>query len=182
MFELLVLILVFMILAGVLAIEADDLVSAVVSMGAVGFGLSACFLLLRAPDVALVQIVVEVVILILLLRGTIGMGIETVKGHRDRAGMAGGVILVVLFLALALYVAVELPKLGEPGFVRFLDSPSWTYLKESLSLTGATNAVNAVLLDFRGYDTLGEVIVLFTAVLGSIALLRRKHRQEKKDE
>jgi len=49
-------------------------------------------------------------------------------------------------------------------------------LKESLSLTGATNAVNAVLLDFRGYDTLGEVIVLFTAVLGSIALLRRKHR------
>jgi len=167
MFELLVLILVFMILAGVLAIEADDLVSAVVSMGAVGFGLSACFLLLRAPDVALVQIVVEVVILILLLRGTIGMGIET---------------LVVLFLALALYVAVELPKFGEPGFVRFLDSPSWTYLKESLSLTGATNAVNAVLLDFRGYDTLGEVIVLFTAVLGSIALLRRKHRQEKKDE
>jgi len=180
MVELLTLILIFMIIAGILAIETDDLVSAVVSMGAVGFGLSVCFMLLRAPDVALVQIVVEVIILILLLRGTIGMGVKTVSGHRDRAGMTAGVVLVVIFLVLAIYVAGELPRFGEPGFVKFADSPSWTYLKSALSKTGASNAVNAVLLDFRGYDTLGEVIVLFTAVLGSIALLRRKHRQEKK--
>jgi len=181
MFELLALIIIFMILAGILTIEIEDLVSAVVSMGAVGFGLSVCFILLRAPDVALTNIVVEVVILILLLRGTIRLGEKTVSGHRDLAGLVSGIILLILFLIFGIYAGVEFPKFGEPGFLRFEDSASWYYLREALARTGAVNAVSAVLLDFRAYDTLGEVMVLFTGILGSIALLRRRLRRDKEE-
>lgn len=44
---------------------------------------------------------------------------------------------------------------------------------DTISKTGAINAVTAVVFDFRGYDTLGESFVLFTAVCGSAAILRK---------
>jgi multisubunit Na+/H+ antiporter MnhB subunit len=46
------------------------------------------------------------------------------------------------------------------------------YLTEGLKKTGATNMVSAIILDFRGYDTLGEATVLFTSVIGVLAVLR----------
>ena len=59
---------------------------------------------------------------------------------------------------------------------RVAEAPSNTYLRESLTATGAPNVVTAVLLDFRAYDTLGEATVLFCAVLGALTILRRKAR------
>jgi multisubunit Na+/H+ antiporter MnhB subunit len=49
---------------------------------------------------------------------------------------------------------------------------------EMLLPTGASNRVTAVVLDFRGYDTLGEATVLFTAVAGVLAVLRKVGRKE----
>ena len=53
------------------------------------------------------------------------------------------------------------------------------YCLDNLSLTGAINVVCAILLDFRAYDTLGEATVLFVALLGALAILRKKPRKEK---
>jgi multisubunit Na+/H+ antiporter MnhB subunit len=50
---------------------------------------------------------------------------------------------------------------------------SSNYLDTAVRSTGATNVVAAILLDFRGYDTLGEATVLFTAVAGVLAVARR---------
>jgi len=53
------------------------------------------------------------------------------------------------------------------------------YLKEGVNETGVPNIVTAVLASYRGYDTLGETTVVFTAGAGVVALLRRRrHRQE----
>ena len=51
-------------------------------------------------------------------------------------------------------------------------------LEEGVNKTGAVNIVSAVILDFRAYDTLGEVAVLFTSIIGIMAILRRKGRKE----
>jgi multisubunit Na+/H+ antiporter MnhB subunit len=60
---------------------------------------------------------------------------------------------------------------------RFADTPSAHYLGHGLRDTGAANIVTAVLLDFRAYDTLGEASVLFCAVMGALAILRRSARK-----
>ena len=65
MIELYIL-LVFMIIGAIIAIEVKDLLSSVVAVGAVGLGLSIVFLVLKAPDVAITQLVVEILCLIIL--------------------------------------------------------------------------------------------------------------------
>ena len=55
-----------------------------------------------------------------------------------------------------------------------LTSTIATYYVEHLSLTGALNAVVAILLDFRAYDTLGEILVIFVTISGITMLIRRK--------
>jgi len=50
------------------------------------------------------------------------------------------------------------------------------YLKSGLAKTGAGNLVAAIILDFRGYDTLGEATILFTAVMGVLAVIRKVGR------
>ena len=70
MIELYVLLL-FMIIGSVVALEVEDLPSSVIVLGTVGLGLCVAFLILKAPDVALTQLVVEILILILLIRATL---------------------------------------------------------------------------------------------------------------
>jgi multisubunit Na+/H+ antiporter MnhB subunit len=54
------------------------------------------------------------------------------------------------------------------------------YIAYGLDRTGAANVVAAIILDFRGYDTLGEATVLFTAVVGVLTVVRRAGRKEVK--
>jgi multicomponent Na+:H+ antiporter subunit B len=56
------------------------------------------------------------------------------------------------------------------------------YLLDSLKETGVPNVVTSVLASYRGYDTLGETTVVFTAGAGVIALLRRRRRRAAKEE
>jgi multicomponent K+:H+ antiporter subunit A len=51
------------------------------------------------------------------------------------------------------------------------DSISWYFLEQSVPKGGGTNAVNVILVDFRGYDTFGEITVLGIAGIGVLALL-----------
>ena len=63
--------LIYMIIGAIIAVEAKDLLSSVVTVGAVGLGLSILFLILKAPDVAITQLVVEILCLIILIRATL---------------------------------------------------------------------------------------------------------------
>ena len=178
MIHLLVLLLVFMIIAAVIAIWTKDLLSAVIAVGAVGFGSSVAFLLLRAPDIAITQIAVEVLTLVILIRATVGRGVRTVSGSRDLFGLAVAGALVLVLLMFTVTVVAGLPEFGNPAIARVADAPARQYLQAGLSRTGAGNIVTSVLLDFRAYDTLGEATVLFTAIIGAMALLRKKSKKE----
>jgi len=182
MVYLLELLLVFMIIAAVVAIWTRDLLSSVIAVGAVGFALSIAFLLLRAPDVAITQIVVEALTLVMLIRATVGRDVRTVSGSRRLYGAAVSVALVVMLLLFAVTALQDLPPFGEATVDRVSDAPAAAYLERGLDETGSANMVTSVLLDFRAYDTLGEATVLFAAIVGALALLRVKTRTAPKPE
>ena len=165
--------LLFIIIAAIIAVETKDLLSSVICIGAIGFGASIMFLFLRAPDIAITQIVVEVLGLIILIRATITRDLTFITGDREFFGMVVSiVILFVIFLA-GIKVFETLPDFGIPIFAEAPEAASQTYISQGLAKTGAANLVTSVILDFRAYDTLGEATVLFTAIIGATVILRK---------
>ena len=175
----------FMLIAALIAVEAKDLLSSVIALGAAGFGLSVIDLLVGAPDLAITQVVVEVIALVLLIRLVLTRSDTSQPTARDglRTGvvlLAAGVMLVVVFFAVGGFGAVNgtIPAFGEPAMTKS-GAIGAEYLATSAEQTGAANTVAAVLLDFRAYDTLGEATVVFVSILGAYAVLRRIGRRAK---
>ncbi len=111
---ILLIILVFLIVAALIAVETKNLLSSVISLGAVGFGLSIAFLFLRAPDLALVQIAVEVILLIFLIRATIGRDVIPTKGHIHWAGLLAVCLLAATVSVFGFFAFRSLPEFGTP--------------------------------------------------------------------
>ncbi len=165
------LLLILMILGAIIALEARDLLSAIISLGIVGFGLVLAFLILQAPDLAIVQIVIETLSLIILIAAILKTSKEDtteVFGWKKACLWTGGLIFSVIFMVHINQVFKLLPEFGFP-----IMRMAGHYLELGLEKTGAANLVASVILDFRGYDTLGEATVLFTAVMGVIVVLRK---------
>jgi multicomponent Na+:H+ antiporter subunit B len=169
--------LFFIIIAALIAIETKNLLSAVICIGAVGFGGSLLFLFMRAPDIAMTQIVVEILGLIILIRVTIDRDHTFISGDREFFGMIVSVVVVFVILLAGIRVFETLPDFGTPIFAQVSDSASQNYLADGLEKTGAANIVSAVILDFRAYDTLGEATVLFTSIIGATVILRKKSKK-----
>jgi len=162
-----------MILAAITAIEVEDLLSSVVAVGSVGFALCLAFLVLKAPDLAITQLVVEILCLIILIRATINKDLPLVIEGRWVFNTVSTLLFIAVFLFFSLAALKALPVFGEPTM-----SIVKKYLAEGTSKTGAVNLVTAIILDFRAYDTLGEATVLFTSVIGIMAVLRRPGRKK----
>lgn len=167
---------IFMIIGSIIAIENRNLLSAVISAGVVGFCLSIAFLMLGAPDIAITQVVVEILILVILIRATITIDNTSIGKPVDMLPIVSSLIFFGLFLIFAFFAVREIPQFGEP-----LMRVSQRYLEAGPDETGAMNIVTSVLLDYRGYDTLGEVTVLFTSVVGAFVILRRRGRKHKRE-
>ena len=169
--------LIFTIISAVVAVETKSLISSVISLGAVGVGVSIAFLFLQAPDLAIVQIAVEVLLLIFLIRATIGREFISVKGDIPWQNFLIALILSIMLFMFGVFALQHLPNFGNPMIAQVQDVPSNMYLERGLQNTGAANIVTSVILDYRGYDTLGEITVLFTAILGVLTILRGKSTQ-----
>lgn len=175
--------LLFIIIAALIAVETKKLLSAVICVGAVGFGVSLMFLFLRAPDIAITQIVVEVLGLIILIRATTSRDLTFISGDKEFfAAIVSVVIVAAIFLAGTKVVFDSLPDFGTAVFAETPDSASQTYIKEGLEKTGAANLVSSVILDYRAYDTLGEATVLFTSIIGATVILRKKSRKSLEEQ
>jgi multisubunit Na+/H+ antiporter MnhB subunit len=170
----------FMIIGAIIAIEVKDLLSSVIAVGVTGLGVSLTFLVLKAPDLAITQLVVEVLCLIILIRATIRRDLPFATTGRWFFNTAITVAFIIVFLAFSHTAFKFLPKFGYPTM-----KIANTYLEQGLIKTGATNLISAIILDFRAYDTLGEATILFTAVIGVLAVMRKVGRKkvgEKEDE
>ncbi|PZO10556.1 MAG: monovalent cation/H+ antiporter subunit A [Lysobacteraceae bacterium] len=137
---------------------------ALVVMGAVGLAVSLGFVLLSAPDLALTQLLVEMVTIALILLALNYLPDESppepsARRWRDAVialGAGGGVAALV-------YAVITRPR----------DTVASEMLALSLPEGGGGNVVNVILVDFRGFDTLGEIVVFGIAGLVVHAMLRR---------
>jgi multicomponent K+:H+ antiporter subunit A len=137
---------------------------AVILVGVVGLVVSLAFVRFSAPDLALTQLLVEIVTVILLLLAMYflpaGSPADSTPLRRARdalVAMAGGAAAGTLAWAM---------------LTRPLESIAWYYLENAKPAGGGYNAVNVILVDFRGFDTLGEITVLGVAAVAILALLR----------
>lgn len=87
-------------------------------------------------------------------------------------------ILMSVLLGIVLVISVFYMPAGDPQYT--FTSATETYLSEGVAQTGATNIVAAIITDYRAFDTLGETLVLFTAILAVITVL--KPAKESADE
>jgi multicomponent Na+:H+ antiporter subunit A len=138
--------------------------SAVLLLGAVGYGVAALFVVQGAPDLALTQFLVEtlsLVIFVLVLRHLPDRftGRQASLPRALRGLLAAGVgIFVFVFTLVA-------------GASRSAPPVSLEYVARALPEAEGRNIVNVILVDFRALDTLGEIVVLVTAALGIATLV-----------
>lgn len=167
-----------MIAGAIFALHAKDLLSALVAQGIVGYSLVICFLELQAPDLAIVQIVVETITLIIMVAVVLNSTREETR-ETWKSWKLTNIIVVVIFAAFLVFVFTEsirsLSGLGEHS-----TRMAKYYIEQGAEQTGSANLVTGVLFDFRGYDTLGEATILFTAALGMITILRAKSKKTDK--
>lgn len=168
-------ILGFMIIGAIYALHAKDLLSAVIAMGLVGYGLVICFLLLKAPDLAIVQIVVETITLVIMVAVVLDSSRKEVEVKLDRRTIINTISAFVVFAGLFYFYMLAIQNLDPLGAHTLRMSEAYVY--GAVEKTGSVNLVTGVLFDFRAYDTLGEAVILYTAALGVLTLLRIKGKK-----
>jgi multicomponent Na+:H+ antiporter subunit B len=175
---LLVLLYVFILLTAGVAVFLEDLLSSFISLSVTGVLMATAFALLRAPDVALTQAIINSGLVTSLLLVAYS---QTRKNPHPPdicrecppwlrwrfPALVCGLLAVLLFQGF-----FSLADVLYPG------QASSHFLSRTLAETGGMNVVGAILLDYRAFDTLGETTVIFAAVSGVSLLLaggRRIH-------
>ncbi len=147
--------------------------TAIISVGALGYLVSLFFVILRAPDLALTQLVVETVTVVLFL-----LCFYHLPKYRKES-ITTHFKMIKMLISVCVGVLVTLLALSANGNRLF--EPITAYFENSYDLAGAKNIVNAILVDFRGFDTMLEILVLCVSGLTVYTLIKlRPARREKK--
>ncbi len=174
------LILFSMLVLTALAIVRINHLFAVVMLSGVFSLLSALlFVALDAVDVAFTEAAVGAGISTVLMLGTIALTARTQK-KTSRSGLVPFVVVVVTGAALV-YGTLDMPDFGDANAPAQLHvAPE--YMAGSITDIEIPNVVTSILASYRGYDTLGETAVVFTAGIGVLMLLSGLARRRREDE
>lgn len=150
----------------VLTLSVRGRVALVTTVGIVGFAVALLFYVLGAPDVAVTQLLVEVltVVVMVLLLVRLPGDFHVTGGSRSWLSGAIAVVTGAAATAIAAYV------LAGNSSVSLGDS----YLEKAYELSGGTNVVNTILVDFRAMDTFGEMVVLGVAAVAMLVALQSR--------
>ena len=138
-------------------------IKAVLISGAVGLVVTMIFVTLSAPDLALTQITVDVVTTVLLLMSLSLLPQLTPYESSQTRRWRDAIIAIIGGLGIGWIAWLIL--------TRDHNSISWFFVQQSLPLGGGSNIVNVILVDFRGFDTFGEITVLGIAAIGALCLM-----------
>ncbi len=157
---------VLMATGGVACCLFRSRVPLILSLGLIGALVSIFFVLFSAPDLALTQILVESVGLVLFL-----LVFRFLSPIEKSATPSGQQLLnIAISVGSGLVVALLLLAANVGQLHSSMVSPF--YLSSSYMLAGGRNAVNVIVVDFRGYDTMGEITVFSVAALAVFAMIR----------
>ena len=165
-----------MVAAVVTLARARNLFGVVVLSGVYSFLMATVLVALDAVDVAMTEAAVGAGISTVLFLGALFLcrSEETKPAQSPWLPLAASIAVG----ALLMYGTLGLPGFADPN------APIHThvvprYLEQGVAETGVPNIVSAVLASYRGFDTLGETTVVFTAGAGVVALLRRRRKGRK---
>lgn len=163
-----IVLLILLAVVGITIIRLRNLFAVVMLSGIYSLLMASMFVLLDAVDVAFTEAAVGAGISTVLL-----LGVLALTKSREKIPVTTPLLPLVTVLvtgALLIYGTWDLPTFGDPNAPAHRHvAPE--YLAEGEHETGAPNIVTAVLASYRGYDTLGEVTVIFTAGIGVLLLL-----------
>jgi multicomponent Na+:H+ antiporter subunit A len=156
---------IVMVVAAIGVLLTTSRLTAIISVGVVGYVLALFFVIFRAPDLALTQLVVETVSVALFLLcfyhlPKLKKEISRVRFKMTNLLVSLGVGIIVTLLALSAHSTKLFPSISD------------FYMKYSYVKAGGKNMVNVILVDFRGFDTLLEILVLGIAALGVYSLIK----------
>lgn len=150
--------------AAIAAVRAKTRLAAVAALGVVGYCVGLVFILFGAPDLAMTQFTIEtltVILFVLVLYRLPRFVVFSSPRVRFRDAVAAGIVGTLV--TLLVLVAIDIPH---------RQTISGFFVENSYPAAHGRNVVNVILVDFRGFDTLGEITVLAVAAVGIYSLVR----------
>jgi multicomponent Na+:H+ antiporter subunit A len=140
---------------------------AIVALGIQGTAVALIFLLFSAPDIAFTQFMVEILSVVILALVMTRLRLDE-RDHRPLEDLArDGTLALVCGVGVSLFLMVVL---SGPLDTRLSD----LFVTTSVPIAHGHNVVNVILVDYRGFDTLGEISVVMAAGIAIMALMRRR--------
>ena len=163
-----IVLLLFLVMTALGIVRATNLFAVVMLSGIFSLLSATLFVLLDAVDVAFTEAAVGAGISTVLMLATLALTKDTEKprARRKFAPLA----IVTIIGAVLIFGTLDMPRFGDPQApIQVHVAPK--YIADTQSEIGIPNIVTAVLASYRGFDTLGEVTVIFTAGIGVLLLL-----------
>ncbi len=167
--------LLLLVVGAALATAAlRSVLSSVIAFGAYSLGIAIVWVFLRAPDVGLTEAAVGAGIMtVLFLLTIVKTDHPAVESTFERIDLRAAAIAIALVLALSSTV-FALPAVGSADSAVATDEVTEYYLDNAYEETEVKNAVTAVLAAYRGFDTMGEAVVVYSAGVGLLVVLNRE--------
>ncbi len=154
----------------VAAVRARNLLTTMVAVGITGFAVAITFMVNGAPDLAITQFTVEALLVVLLTALLLAVPLDAARSRRPRQ-RAGDAAIAAGFAAVMFVAMVDMTGAGHP-------TPAADWFGRMSYVAGkGLNVVNVILVDFRGFDTLGETTVIAVAALLGASLLRSRRTE-----
>ncbi|WP_342505833.1 Na+/H+ antiporter subunit A [Sporosarcina sp. FSL K6-2383] len=167
---------IILVIAVAMILLAKTRLSAIIALGAVGYSVALFFVIFKAPDLALTQLVIETISVALFLLAfqrlpKLNNHGETKPNKLMNLIISAGVGITVMLVAISAHSQKLIPSISQ-------------YYKDTVATeAGGGNIVNVILVDYRGFDTLFEIAVLSIAGIGVLAMIKlRLARKEDTDE
>ena len=162
-------------MTAIAAIRLRDLFAVIMLFGIYSLVSACLFVVMDAVDVAFTEASVGAGVATVFMLGTLGL-----TTHREKAPIAHNPLLPLLVVivtgAALVYGTYDIPGYGDPANpIHHHVAPR--YLEDSIRETTVPNVVSSVLASYRGYDTLGETTVVFTAAIGVLVLIGGARRR-----
>ena len=176
-----VLLLALLLATAFAVARLSNLVAVVMLLGLYSLLMALVWVVLDAVDVAFTEAAVGAGITTILMLSAVALTGAEEKPRQTRPFSWASLAIVLATGAALVYATVDMPHLGAP------DAPIHThvaprYIGESPREIGIPNVVTAVLASYRGYDTLGETVVVFTAGIAVLVLMGRAARRREDEE
>lgn len=173
--------LTFLVVTALAMVRMHNLFGVVMTSGIYSLLSAALFMVMDAVDVAFTEAAVGAGISTVLMLGTLAIVGRVQKPSLRRHHFAALAMVVVTGVALA-YGTFDMPAFGDPDNPVQTSTVTERYVSASGQEIGVPNIVTSVLASYRGYDTLGETVVVFTAAVAVLLLIGRTRRRSLKGQ